>query len=70
MDKASRKWQTDSMLSNVMVGFLAGIGSAAWVYSKMQRQTGGNTQNSMIVAGIAGLGAFLFLITLLQLVFN
>ena len=54
------------MFSNVMVGFLMGVGAGAWVYNKMQRQTGGNTQNSLIVAGFAALGAFLVIVTILQ----
>lgn len=55
------------MFSNVMIGFLAGIGFAAWVFSKMQRQTGGNTSNSLVVAGGAGLVLFLLVITALAL---
>lgn len=34
-----------------------GLGSAAWVYSKMMKSTGSNVKNSLIVAGFAGLGA-------------
>lgn len=54
------------MLSNVMVGLFAAVGAGAWVYSKVQHQTGGNTQNSLIVAGFAALGAFLAVVTFLQ----
>ena len=42
---------------NFMVSIFAGLGVAAWVYSKVMRSTGGNTQNSLIVAGFAGLAA-------------
>lgn len=55
------------MFSNAMIGFLAAIGFAAWVYAKMQRQTGGNTTNSLIVAGGAGIILFLIVITGLAL---
>jgi len=48
-----------------MIGFFAGVGFAAWVYSKVQRQTGGNTSNSLIVA--AGSGFILFLIVVVAL---
>ena len=53
------------MFSNAMVAFLFAVGFSAWVYSKIQRQTGGNTSNSLVVAAGAGLVAFLVLITLL-----
>jgi len=53
------------MFSNVMVGFLLGAGFAAWVYSKLMRSTGGNTKNSLIVAGCAGIAAWVLLTTLL-----
>lgn len=54
-------------MSNITIGFLLGIGLAAWVYSKLMRSTGGNTKNSLIVAGAAGLGAMVLLVTLLGL---
>ena len=52
-----------------MIAFLAAVGFAGWVYAKMQRQTGGNTSNSVLVAGGAGLVLFLFVIALLGFVF-
>jgi len=57
------------MFSNVMIGFLASIGGATWVYAKMQRQTGGNTQNSLVVAAGAGVLIFLAINTFLVIVF-
>lgn len=42
------------MLPNIVVGLMLGAGVAAWVYSKMMRQTGGNAKNSLIVAFVAG----------------
>lgn len=56
------------MFSNAMIGFLAAIGFAAWVFSKMQRQTGGNTTNSLIVAGGSGLVLFLLVVTIMAFV--
>lgn len=53
------------MFSNITIGFLLGAGFAAWVYSKIMRSSGGNTKNSLIVAGVAGLFAAVILITLL-----
>ncbi|MCA9331832.1 hypothetical protein KC968_02730 [Candidatus Saccharibacteria bacterium] len=55
------------MFSNVLIGFLAGIGFGAWVFSKIQRQTGGNTTNSLVVAGGAGLVLFIAIVTLMAL---
>jgi flagellar biogenesis protein FliO len=57
------------MFSNTLIAFLASIGFAAWVYSKVQRSTGGNTSNSLLVAGGSGLLLFLFLVIVLGLVF-
>lgn len=56
------------MFSNVMIGFLAGIGFAAWVFSKVQRQTGGNTSNSLLVAGGSGLVLFLLVVTVMAFI--
>ncbi|MDZ7744441.1 MAG: hypothetical protein U5K77_01625 [Candidatus Saccharibacteria bacterium] len=53
------------MLSNAVVGLFAGLGFAAWVYSKTYQKTGSNIQNALIVAAIAGFGTFLFVVTLL-----
>jgi hypothetical protein len=57
------------MFSNVTIGIFFGLGVAAWVYSKVQRRTGGNTQSSLIVSGLVGLLAFLFIVTVLGLLF-
>lgn len=57
------------MFSNVMIGVIFAVGLGAWVYSKVQRQTGGNTQNSLIMAGVAGFIGFLVVVTLLSTLF-
>lgn len=54
------------MFSNVMIAFLAAIGLAGWVYAKVQRSTGGNTANSLVVAGGSGLVLFIFLLIVLE----
>jgi hypothetical protein len=56
------------MFGNAMIGFLAGAGFGGWVFAKMQRRTGGNTANSAVVAGGAGLVLFL-LVTVLMGIF-
>ena len=53
-----------------MIGFVAGLGLAGWVYSKMYRSSGGNTQNALIVAGAAGVGGMVLIMTLLSIFFK
>lgn len=53
------------MLGSVAVGFLAGIGVAAWVYSQTMRRTGGNNKSSITAAAIAGLFAFIIFATVI-----
>lgn len=52
-------------MSNVLVSLLMGAGFAGWVYAKIQRQTGGNTQTSLITAGASGFVAFILMWILL-----
>lgn len=56
---------TSVMFSNLTIGFLFGAGFAAWVYSKVNRSTGGNTQSALIVAGCAGVGAMVLVTIIL-----
>lgn len=57
-------------MSNLFIGFIAGAGIGAWVYSKMYRSTGGNTQNALIVAGCAGLAALVIITMVLGMIFK
>ena len=57
------------MFSNAMIGFFFAVGFGTWVYVKIQRKTGGNTVNSLVVAGGAALVAFLVIITALSIIF-
>lgn len=52
-------------MTNVILGILGALGVGAWVYNKIMKSTGGNTQNAVIVAAIAGGATFLLAITLL-----
>ena len=54
-------------MSNVMISFIASLGFAGWVYSKIQRKTGGNTSNSLVVAGGAALVLFIALLMILNM---
>jgi hypothetical protein len=57
------------MFSNVTVGLIFAVGFAAWVYSKMHRQTGGNNQTALIVAGAAAFISFLLIVITLGALF-
>lgn len=52
----------------MMVGFFAGMGVSAWVYSKIMRSSGGNTQSSIIVASCAGLAAMAAMVVIMNMV--
>lgn len=51
---------------NLLVSIFAAIGVAGWVYSKMSRSTGGNVQSASIVAGFAGLAAFVIMMMVMR----
>lgn len=53
-------------MSNVLVAFLLGVGVAAWVYSKLMRSTGGNTQNSLVASGAVGFIGFLVMLIIMS----
>jgi ABC-type Fe3+ transport system permease subunit len=55
------------MLSNFGIGLLFGLGVSAWVYNKMQRQTGGNLKSAATVAAVAGLFGLVVVMMLLSL---
>lgn len=58
------------MFSNLTVGLIAGIGVAAWVYSKIIRSSGGNSRSALIVAVSAGVGTIVLLTTILSIIFK
>ena len=53
-----------------MVGVLAALGISAWIYPRINRSSGGNTQTALIVSGIGGFFVFLFVVTLLGILFD
>ena len=55
-------------MSNVFIGVLLAAGVSAWVFSKTQKSTGGNTQTSLLVAGIAAFFAFILALTVLSMI--
>lgn len=56
------------MFGNFTIGLLVGAGFGTWVYSKMTRKTGNNTQQAVTVAVLAGAGATLVVTTLLSFI--
>lgn len=56
-------------MSDFVIGLMAGLGTGAYIYNLMYKNTGGNTQNALIVAGIAGVFAMVAMMTLLSVLF-
>jgi hypothetical protein len=54
-------------MSNVLISFMFSIGSCAWIYQKLQRYSGNNTQQSLVVSGIIGVVLFVIAISLLSM---
>jgi hypothetical protein len=48
-------------MSPFIVSLLVAVGAGAWIYTKFQRSSGNNTQQSAKAAGIAGLIIFIVL---------
>jgi len=55
------------MFSNGLIAFLIAAGLGTWIYTKMLRQTGGNTQSALIGALVSAGIIFLVVITLLSM---
>lgn len=51
-------------MSPFLVSFMFGIGVGAWVYNKVQKRNGGQSQQSLVVAGGAALAAFIVFLTM------
>lgn len=53
-----------------LIAFLFGAGFGTWVFTKVQRSSGGNTQSSGVTAAIAGIFAFVVMLLVLGFVDN
>lgn len=51
-----------------VIAFMFGAGFGTWVYTKIMRNSGGNTQNSAIVAAIAGIFGFVVMLLIMNTV--
>lgn len=46
-------------MSGVLIALFAAAGVGGWVYSKINRRSGGNTQTDIVVTGLVAAFAFL-----------
>ena len=56
------------MFGNVTIALLLSLGFSAWVYAKIMRSSGNNTQSALTVAGGAALVSFILVLMLLNLI--
>jgi hypothetical protein len=57
-------------MSNALIGLVLGAGLAGWVYNKLMKTTGSNTQYALIGAGCAFLGGFVVMYTVMNMLFG
>jgi uncharacterized membrane protein YdjX (TVP38/TMEM64 family) len=52
-------------MSGALIALLVAVSASVWIYSKLMRNTGGNTQSAATAAGISGVLIFvvLFIVT-------
>jgi hypothetical protein len=55
-------------MSPAIVSLLFAAGAATWLYTKFQRYTGNNTQNSLIAAGVSGTVIFFIFFTIFNMI--
>lgn len=52
------------MFSATAIGLIVAASTATWVYAKTMRQTGNNNRSSAIMAVLAGIAAFVVIVTI------
>lgn len=52
----------------VGIAILIGLGSGAWIYSRIYNRTGGNAKSSLTTAGISGAAIALVVFILLSFI--
>lgn len=55
-------------MSNFLIGLMLGIGVGGWIYNKIYNRTGGSKPRAIATAVIAGILAFMAMITVLRFV--
>lgn len=53
---------------NSLFGLLLATGVGAWVYNYIYNRTGGNVQNALVMAAVAGAFAFVVFLTVLHFI--
>ncbi|MGI9027765.1 MAG: hypothetical protein ACR2FM_02895 [Candidatus Saccharimonadales bacterium] len=56
------------MFSGTIIGLIVGISASVWVWNKTLRRTGGNNKSSIITGAIAGIFAFIVVMTVVVLI--
>lgn len=42
-------------MSNFVVALLGAVGASTWLFTKLQRRSGGNTQQSLVMCAMIGI---------------
>lgn len=50
-----------------VISLMFAVGACTWIYTKLQRSSGNNTQRSLVAVAIAGLLIFVVFLTILTL---
>jgi uncharacterized protein YqgC (DUF456 family) len=51
-------------MSNVLIGLLVAASVGTWIFTKQMRRSGQNTKSAVIVGAIAGIIAFVVVLTI------
>jgi hypothetical protein len=51
------------MFGPLLIGLLAALSAGAWVYTKVMRRTGNNSEQSLVTAGLAAGAVFIIFAT-------
>jgi hypothetical protein len=55
-------------MGNGLIAFLVAISASVWIFSKLMRSTGGNTQNAVTAAAISGVIIFVLVLLIARLI--
>jgi hypothetical protein len=57
-------------MSRFVIAFLIGLGASTWLFTRLQRNSGNNTQSSLIGSGFIGLLVFIVVYIILGTLSN
>jgi hypothetical protein len=55
-------------MSAWLVSLMVSVGASTWLYTKLQKNSGNNTQRSLIASAIAGVIFFIIMLSILSLI--